>query len=234
MTARQMVYDRMIRSGMSSRKANDYVQRKFSRNPGKRKADFPLVKSLSEKVRKLISARELKWLDTAQNGATAAGTVVPLNLIPQGDDSVSRDGRKVTLESLSVKYSEVNAAFGTAINRFCIVWDVQPSGSLPSVTDIFTSSSTTAYPNLNNRDRFRVLYDSWLGNQTGCSPFNNNAGAAIWADAKYIKLDCETIYNDTTTAVIGAINSGALYCVYLGSATSPGFLSNFRVRFTDS
>ena len=219
---------------MSSRKANDYVQKKFSSNPGKRKAAYPLVKSLSDKVRKLIAARELKWVDTAQNGVIAAGTVVPLNLIPQGDDSVSRDGRKVTLESLNVKYSEVNAVFGGAVNRFCIVWDVQPSGVLPSATDIFTSTSTTAYPNLNNRDRFRVLYDSWVGNKTGSAGFGNNIGNAIWADAKYIKLDCETIFNDTTSAVIGAINSGALYCVYLGGSTSSGFLSNFRVRFTDS
>ena len=36
--------------------------------------------------------KKLKWVDTAQNGVIAAGTVVPLNLIPQGDDSVSRDG----------------------------------------------------------------------------------------------------------------------------------------------
>ena len=45
--------------------------------------------------------------------------------------------------------------------RHMIIYDTQPNsaGTVPAVTDILETATTLAPLNLNNRDRFRVIYD---------------------------------------------------------------------------
>jgi len=161
--------------------------------------------------------------------------VTPLNLVPQGDDSVSRDGRKITIRSILCHLFDPNFPVGTSPWRYAIVWDKKVNGTLPAATDIFDTTVYNAVMYLNNRNRFNIIYDSSVVKRTGGIPTLNNGGGLVWGDQKYIPLDLDTIFNATATAVIGAITSGALYMVFLsGVNSSAAFESAIRIRFVDS
>jgi len=192
-------------------------------------------RTLAQKVQRLIQSQERKWLDTKLSGSVAPGLVTPLNLVPQGDDSVSRDGRKISIRSLLCMLFDPNQAHGTSPWRYAIVWDKQPNGALAAATDIFDTTTYNAVPNLNNRNRFMILYDSSLAKKTGAMPVGNNAGLLQWSDQHYLAMEMDTIFNSTATATIAAITTGALLMVYLGGVnSSAAFDSTFRIRFVDS
>lgn len=221
---------------VSRKRGRDYSQKnavpyKRSRSSKYGRRD----KTLAQKVSRLIQSQEKKWLDTAVGGALPPGTVACLNMVPQGDDSVSRDGRKINIRSLACHVMEPNYPHGTSMLRYVVVWDKQPNGALAAATDIMTSTAFTAQMNLNNRSRFSMIYDSSTAKKYGSDPVPNNAGQLCWGDQRYIPLDLETVFNAGTGAAITAINTGALLMVLLGVPnTSAQFDCIFRIRFVDS
>lgn len=204
---------------------------------GKRKRSSSLV----AKVNKLIQSQELKWLDTSVTDP-AAGLVVPLNNVPQGDDAVARDGRKINMRSCEfVVAAYTNPSVGAPVRpRLVIVYDKVCNGLLPAATDIFTSTDGIALKNLNNSHRFQIVYDNYAGLKRGHDPlqvFVPSAGTqyGIFHIKDYVKMDHDTIYGATGSGTIAGTQTGALYAVFLGGgAASTGTVSNFRVRFVDS
>ena len=97
---------------------------------------------------------------------TTAGTVTLINGIATGTDINNRVGRKVIMKSLVFNVNNfpvattANALQGIML-RHMIVYDSQPNsaGTVPAVTDILETATTLSPLNLNNRDRFRVIYD---------------------------------------------------------------------------
>jgi len=60
----------------------------------------------------------------------------------------------------NVGSANTNSLQGVAM-RIALVYDSQPnSGSTPAWTDIFATASVYSPNNLNNRDRFRIIYDT--------------------------------------------------------------------------
>ena len=105
---------------------------------------------------------------------TNAGIFV-VNLIAPGTGSFNRVGRKVNLSSARIKGSVQlsSTADGTTGNftgnnlRMVVVWDKQPSGTIPSFSDIFgltdqAGTEATSYLDpirYDNMDRFQILRD---------------------------------------------------------------------------
>lgn len=212
----------------------------------KKKARFSSAKarpqkSLNAKVNELLRDRELKWLDTSIT-ALAQGLIAPINNVPLGDDSVSRDGRKIVIKSIQLRYGLAGtaAASATATPRVVIVYDTNPNGVLPVFGDIFTDATGTSFQNLNNRERFKVIYDMALGQKKGSDSFvtvgTGGGGAIIFNDVVYRKCDLTTVFKDTGSGTIAGTSTGALYvCFLYGSAgTTTGSVCNCRIRFADS
>lgn len=193
-------------------------------------------KSLTAKVNALLESQEWKWYDTSIASATG-GQVSPLNNIPQGDDSVTRDGRKIIMKSVAFKLAG-NAAAGAGsfvAPRLAIVYDKNPNGVLPVSTDIFTTNDGTTHSNLNNRDRFVIMYDNFCGMKRGHDPLSwPGEGYVNFHIQEYLKLDLSTVYGPTGSGTIAGTQTGALYAVFLGSSTPSVIGSSFRVRFVDS
>lgn len=173
-----------------------------------------------------------------------------LNGVAQGTDYNSRVGRKFTNKSILCNgniFPTVNNSGSNPVGcfvRLVIVYDSQPnSGSLPAGTDIFVSNDTSSPMNLNNRDRFKVMFDKRM--QVGS--YLMSAGGALAAGSpnnawwsKYKKCNLETI-NSGTAGTIGNISTGAIYlcytCDYVGTVGTPPSVVSIdwytRVRFTD-
>lgn len=192
-------------------------------------------KSLAAKVNGLLRAQELKWHDTIVT-AFSAGTVVPLNAVPLGDDAIARDGRKILMKSLQYKLTAFasQAAGAPPQPRLAIVYDKNPNGLLPVVTDIFQSSSGVALTNLNNRERFEVIHDNFAGLKIGHDPLIAGAAGYVFTSQWYGRLDHTTVYGASGSGTQAGTQTGALYAVLLGGAGDTSGIVNLRLRFADS
>lgn len=185
---------------------------------------------------------EKKVIDTAAAvyACDTTGSVTLLNGVAQGSDFTNRIGRKFTNVTVQLegKIAPQDANVGHTKCRVMLIYDTQPNGALPAITDVLTAATSNAFMNLNNRDRFKVLSET---NVTLAAI--DNTATQSWAAAPTVhnvsifkKLNLETI-NDGTTAAIGDIQSGSIFLLTVGDqAAGSGF--NFtaaaRVRFIDA
>lgn len=210
--------------------------RGWNRTPYK-KSTTAKVATLTKQVRAIKKSQELKWFDVNLASATG-GAVEPLNNVPLGDDATARDGRKIIMKSVNFKLWATGTMAGalSTMPRLAIVYDKANNGLLPAATDIFTSTASTAQVNLNNRDRFKILYDNHGGLNKGTDPYRiYSTGSTTFIVNDYVKLrDLETIYSDTGSGTIAGTRTGALYAVFLGTGAVAGLDASFRTRFLDS
>lgn len=184
---------------------------------------------------------EKKVIDTAASyyNANTTGAVTLLNGCVQGNDFNQRDGRKIKM--VSVQFSGdflYNASGGDDAGvRLAIIYDTQANASAPAITDVFTAINAHTFVNLNNRDRFRIIYDKrvCLGrySTTATQSVADNTSRHI---QKWIPLKgLETVYNSGNAGTVADIQTGALYALTMGDSTngSPSYYGTFRVRFYD-
>lgn len=187
--------------------------------------------------------KELKYTDIANTAyaADTTGSVTALNLIAEGDDNTTRDGRRVTIKSVQVRgYLEpVDGGTATSKCRLILVWDnAVNSGAIATVAQILSAASGNSFPLVDNANRFTILVDRTYT----LGLFSTTATQAVaqsptTGDVEiYKKLNCVTQYSGTTAA-IGSIQNGGLLMVTIGtSAPANGgqFAVATRVRFTDN
>lgn len=206
---------------------------------------------------------------TAAPGGTAlalttTGSVVPLNLIAAGSSFFNRVGRKVEMLSveLAFQFGIVSQTVTTPQDwaRILIVYDRQTNGANPTISDILQDSdslgansfSVTAGLNLNNRDRFLVIYDEriqlpGLTNTAGVltNIYPNSFGGRNGMSSGYGNIHIYrklrglvTHYKaDTATPVVGDIATGGLFIITLGALATGNFQVSpwkSRLRYIDT
>lgn len=186
---------------------------------------------------------ELKTVDTspADYGCNSTGSITLLNGVATGTDFTDRIGRKIIMKSVSIQgylYPE-DSNVTENLARIMLVYDSQSNQAAPAMTDILKTSTALSQLNLNNRERFRVLYDSFnaMAGQNYVTATLTYAGSPTTALVKqYIKLNHDVIYSGTTAAA-ASIQTGGLYLVTVGiGAVGTGQLygASARVRFIDA
>lgn len=186
----------------------------------------------------LRSVTEKKVIDTVTATYSLQLTspqVVLLNGCATGTDYTNRIGRKTFNNSVYIRgmaYAKGNNN-GTALFRMILFWDMQPNGVLAGAGDILQEATVESQLNINNRDRFKVLWDKQgvLGYANATLAYGQNAVPI----KKYKKLNMETIF-DGTDASVGSIQTGVLGMLFMSNLNSgtPAADLSFRVRFTDS
>lgn len=207
-----------------------------------------------------------------------------LNQIQVGSGYFQRVGSIVSMRKLHLtihlhpnpNITTANANPGPDLIRIALVYDRQPNGSIPSYTDIFNgrdqagtsitynwepnatvgavASSTLTPRNMDNRDRFVVLYDrhisiggniaatTFAGNQfTGLAAVAFQDGELMRDVSKTIHINLKglkTVYNKgSSPAVLADINEGSLLLVVDGEAGTTtaqfAFFGNSRLRYID-
>ena len=113
--------------------------------------------------RALLGLMEKKVVETASASyaCDTTGSVTLVNGMAQGSDFTNRIGRKYTNVAVQLEgyLGPQDSNVGTTKCRIMLIYDAQPNGALPAITDVLTASTSNAFMNLNNRDRFKVLCD---------------------------------------------------------------------------
>lgn len=203
----------------------------------KRRLSYPAA-------RVMVATPEKKVVDTtiAAYAANTTGSITLINGAASGADFTQRIGRKQKNVSIQTRGSIAADATGPTnaqMARFMMVYDCQPNGALPAITDVLLEATATSMMNLNNRDRFKVIWDK----QFALAPFNTAAAAPVAVGGPsshqlnvFRKIDLETVY-DGTTAGIADIQTGSIFFLSIGTAAAgtgdAQMLASHRVRFTD-
>lgn len=191
------------------------------------------------------SGGELKFVDTVITAASMnlTGLVQPVNLIAQGDDYNQRDGRRVSLRSFMIRAKAIpeDATTLPTLCRLMLVLDKQSnSGAVPGLTTIITGFTSASFQNLDNRDRFVVLWDKQFvigGQDTTTATAVYTQTPTIVNIKKYINLKGVQTTFSGTTGVIGSIATNSLLLVQVADSASTSAVSivgQTRIRFNES
>jgi len=191
---------------------------------------------------------EKKIVDVTANTAVAdTGYIALLNGLSQGTSVITRVGQKIVIKSIDVRLKcsgQPPGATPTAYAnwlRVLIVWDSQPNGALPPVSDIIEDLTTgtgivsPAYKNY--LSRFKILWNRVfdLVNVSAAAGSTFGMGGS---DKYFSKTNLLTSYADSTNGDITDIITGALYFVAVGAhsaaANYPTVEYYSRLRFYDN
>lgn len=185
---------------------------------------------------------ELKVIDVAQGPTnnTNTGVLTLVNGVGQGSDFTQRIGRKVCLKSLLINWSTSQAGVSTEageVVRMMLIYDSQTnSASLPATTDVLLTADPFSAMNLNNRDRFKILYDKRATlNPAVYTASVLTAGAPVLRFySKYLKLNHEMIFSGTGST-IGSIQTGSIFSLVITTSGTGSSTYNLttRLRFLD-
>lgn len=182
----------------------------------------------------VLTPGELKSVDTTVNAAADMTTAVQLlNGIPRGDEISQRNGRQVTLKSIEMRLKSRSTA-GTGVDqqhRVLIVYDRQTNAAAAAVTDVLASANVLYPRNLENRRRFRILFDRII--QLNASGEPNSEKIIKW----YRRLNHPVTFNAGNMGTVADITTGSLYIMVIGTeaagATAGTVSGRVRVRYDD-
>jgi len=203
-------------------------------------------------------ASEIKAIDIVETTSAfitaATGPVVALlNGVQTGAGFFNRVGSKIEMKNLHFRGLIINTA--TAVQdqgRIFVVYDRQPTGSLPTFTTMFQNrdqagtATTTgiAEINLDNRDRFSILrdYSVVLPSVTNTAGVLTNMafpGMDLQYDVNFFVHMKEFVAHYKSTSnpcTIADIATGALYVVFVSENADSKWSCkwNARLRYADN
>lgn len=158
-------------------------------------------------------------------GAGQWSPVTLINGIAQGNTANTRIGRRLTLTSMTVRWTTTGAFSGTG--RWMIIYDHAPNGALPLITDILTVDTVNGFMNLINNDRFMVIHDEYINN------FNTAGAATMCGKWNYNRQPLQNQWTNAATGTIADITTGAVYILACSPNVITGVVFGSRIRFTD-
>lgn len=190
--------------------------------------------------------QELKFKDVTISiigapGAAATG-ILFVNGINQGTDYNERLGRKIHLRSVAFRgglTDRLNEADNVYV-RVLLVYDSQTNGVLPTAAEILETVTPEAFMNLNNRDRFRIVWERFWSIPghlySAINPFAAD-GTTNPRVEFYKRMRHDVIYSGPTDG-IGDVRTGSLIFLVVATPSAGGDSSyqldgKFRLRFTD-
>lgn len=170
-------------------------------------------------VRKSLSEAHVRTVDPATYNFNTTGDVQHLNVISTGDSLAARMGSRITMLQLQIR-GTVKSNINTVVSSCAlyIVYDRQPQGAVPAVTDILDTVSSNSFQKLETRDRFSILLRRrW-----------SFEGSATVPTADTIRTVDSVLYMNRPTTYILASSSGAiadvrtggLYAVFVGDTAA--------------
>ena len=165
--------------------------------------------------------------------AAAYSGMTEINCIRQDATVAGRIGNKVVIKSLHCKFNLTAAAVVTATVRGMLVYDRQPTGAFPAITDILLDQPLGAANgmgglNISNKSRFSVIRDKYFAIDAAQSlqiPVN-------W----YVKGRWEVEFG-ANAGTIGDFRTGAIYFICFQANAAGGNANitqqNCRCRYFD-
>lgn len=213
------------RRGSSRRSAAD--RRRRSRYPPRRGFSTALINR----------GIEWKYSDSqlVNSDCNTTAGITLLNDMQNGNSAITRLGNQIMIRSLEFRilHKALDATGSDQVHRFAFVIDRQPNGVVFSATDLWVAADTISLRNLDNRRRFKVLWDQSIVVNGHGEPGSYNV---IY---KYIKFKKPILveYNSLNGGTIADIVNNAFFFIEVGNV-APGtgagkFNLECRLRFTD-
>lgn len=190
------------------------------------------------KPKNVVLAPELKYNDAAfAADATTTGAIVALNNMAAGDTALLRDGNKILMKTIQLRFTIENEANNqnNAV-RMLIVYDKQPNLAAATIAGAGTGPLDTitiqSLRQVATTSRFKVLMDRvYVINST-----SDTAGALqIMHDEAYIKIPSDCQLTQFADGAAGAPQTGNLLLMYFGNvaagAADTNVLGQARLRF---
>ncbi len=190
---------------------------------------------------------ELKFHDVDLDDAVVAtGGVVTdsINKIAQGVTESERIGRKCTIKTIRWKYrvdmpevDEVGSPNTSEQIRVILFIDKQCNGATATAAGILEEAGEVhSFRNLANAGRFVVLHDklhtlNWM--TLASSSAGNVSSAEVIREFTFNKKCNLPIEFDSTTGAITEIRSNNIGVLLVSKVGTGGFMSKFRLRFSD-
>ncbi len=186
---------------------------------------------IARKVKSLINV-EIKNFDVGQTSVDLSITplIQQLSNIPQGDTTNTRDGSQCKALFLELNYMILFAGSTDAVARCLVVLDKQTNQAIYGIADLLADSTGTdniiSPFNLDNKHRFRVLYDS--------QHYLSLSKPAVFVERK-INLNVLLRY-DASTPSIADLTQNSISFIQMTnqSGTFPVITSRHRLRFVDN
>lgn len=181
-----------------------------------------------------LAPGEFKCVDTSvSTDVNTTTSPILLNGIARGDALDERIGRQVLMRSIQFNL-RFQVTVGTGIAQFCrctIVYDKQTNAAALTNTNVFVENTVNAPRLLENRKRFRILYDEtfFLSEDatTGCGHVLKG----------YQRVNLPVEFNSGDAGTVADITTGSLYLVLTGTTaagdTDTLIRGYVRVRYTD-
>lgn len=228
---------------------NVYTGRKVAYKRQKRSPVVPgVTRQVGAYVRSMPGKPQIKYLDTATNGTaiSTTGTIVnSLIQIPIGTTDVTRIGNKVDIVSWGVHFTfscdnQVAATPGPIINnnvRLILYVDHQANGAAATPTDILTTASLSSYRNMDQVERFKVLFDRYYCFVPQCAYWDGtngqiNTGSSKWFKALF-KMNLPVHFSGSTGAMT-EIKSNNLGMLLISDVSSMNYSMQHRVKYRDA
>ncbi|AUM61731.1 capsid [uncultured virus] len=184
---------------------------------------------------------ELKYIDTAfQDTIPDTGTLVLLNGLQPGTGASQRIGKRALFKNMLIRMgigvpTNVGATPLNGYVRVLVVCDKQANAAAPTVAGILQAVNAISPVNMDNRDRFVVVYD----HQITIDQLGSRAGQAV---KKFKKLNVTTSYNAGAAGTIADIATNSMYMLYIYSqigtgaapTVTPALDAYIRLRYDDS
>lgn len=199
----------------------------------------------SPRGRELLRHGDTKWsqetgfvdLASATYALDTTGSVTLLATVPNGTSVNARVGKKVYWKSIQMR-GAITAGSTAVINDvgFLIVYDARPRATLPALTDILVSASSSSFNNDAESARFTILKrvdQIVIGNSTTVATGMEAFSCDFFLDLK----KREAVYRAGGTGAIGDIDKGSLLLVTFGSVAAgtaaASLVVAFRTRYYD-
>lgn len=179
------------------------------------------------------------------------GAITHINPIARGDGLGERDADRVYMMRLILR-GTVEASTGAGLSSsprqagvMMIVYDRQPNGALPAITDILDTATYNSLQRLDTRDRFSIMYRQMIALEApfvynGTSLVNNVSADSIRTIDLNIPIYRPSVYTTSqTSGAIANVKTGALYAIFLSQLDQATFNTpiarlNYRISFSDS
>jgi len=200
---------------------------------------------------------EIKAVDLAEQNyvfrdPNTASSIWLLNGVQTGAGFFNRVGSRIELKNLQVNgfLGPNSAATSTTPTnlRMLIVYDRQPTGAMPVISDILqdrdqTGTATTgglAHINLDNRDRFSIIRDVRWAVPTVTAAVVTGVSSGVgepWTVNLFVKLKGLGVHykSSTNPTTIADIATGALYACFVSETNDSDWVieAGFRLRYDD-
>ncbi len=190
---------------------------------------------------------ELKFFDTntSTQPVSNAGIIhsPTLLVIPQDNTQSGRIGRKVNVKSISghLKCSmDSSTTTGTRLSdtlRIIIYLDKQCNGAAATVLQILNTAAVNSFRNLEQSERFRVLWEKEYSLNYGGG--QGNGSTISWSEVvrKYkvnIKCHIPVVYdNALSTGALTTIRSNNIGVLAISTNGVADLVATWRIRYSD-